>query len=119
MVSEPRLAQGNFLGFGFCSEQSGTVTCYVFLSLDCVTADPGRSAFLFPERGSAWHSGVRSTVERNISLAGSVPFDLFSDSLWKFIWVPHLSSRLIMFLLPNEEAMILGEIKQQERKQDF
>ena len=73
-----------------------------FLSLDCVTADPGRRAFLFPEREAVvssliwlsevshlsiwlsdvshlfptilrWHFDVRSTVERNISLAGSVP----------------------------------------------
>ena len=88
-----------------------------FLSLDCVTADPGRSSFLFPECGSAWgrhfftdltfqhfpsldltfqcfsslfdHSQVALRCSINYwekhLLGRFCLFDLFSDSLWKFI----------------------------------
>ena len=121
-----------------------------FLSLDCVTADPGRSAFLFPTSTQSsvarrvvceshtpikasgatftrrcveareavfsssiwlfnvshlipvilrWHSSIRSTVERNISLAGSVSLICFLIPCGNSFWVLVVSGLLLKLYL--------------------
>ena len=121
-----------------------------FLSLDCITANPGRNAFLFPASTQSlvarratheshvpikalgatfmrrhvgvheavvsspiwlfdvshlflailrWHSGVRSTVERNISLVGSVTLICFLIPCGNSFWVSAISGLLLELYL--------------------